>query len=47
MNLSLIFFCINKLRDILKKNSFREREIKKAEMYLFDIFFNFINKNDY
>jgi len=38
---------INKLRDILKKNSFREREIKKAEMYLFDIFFNFINKNDY
>ena len=38
---------INKLRDILKKNSFREREIKKAEMYLFDIFFNFINKNNY
>ena len=38
---------INKLRDILKNNSFREREIKKAEMYLFDIFFNFINKNNY
>ena len=38
---------INKLRDILEKNQFREREIKKAEMYLFDIFFNIINKNNY
>ena len=38
---------INKLRDILKKNEFREREIKKAEMYLFDIFFNYINQNKF
>ena len=37
----------NKLRDILIKNEFREREIKKAEMYLFDIFFNYINKNKF
>ena len=36
----------NKLRDILKKNEFREREIKKAEMYLFDIYFNIINKTN-
>jgi NIMA (never in mitosis gene a)-related kinase len=35
---------INKLRDVLKKNEFREREIKKAEMYMFDVFFNLINK---
>ena len=35
---------INKLRDVLKKNQFREREIKKAEMYMFDVFFNLINK---
>ena len=35
---------INKLRDVLKKNEFREREIKKAEMYMLDVFFNLINK---
>ena len=35
---------INKLRDILVKKKFREREIKNAEMYLFDIFFIIINK---
>ena len=38
---------INKLREILKKNKFREREIKKAEMYLFDIFYKSINKNNF
>ena len=37
----------NKLHDILKKNEFREREIKNAEMYLFDIFFNYINKENF
>ena len=31
----------NKLHEILKKNEFREREIKNAEMYLFDVFFNY------
>ena len=37
----------NKLHEILKKNEFREREIKNAEMYLFDIFFNYINKENF
>ena len=37
----------NQLRDILKKNKFREREIKKAEIYLFDIFFNNINTDKF
>ena len=36
-----------KLHEILKKNEFREREIKNAEMYLFDIFFNYINKENF
>ena len=37
---------INKLRDILKNKKFKEREIKNAEMYLFDVFFNIINKKN-
>ena len=37
----------NKLHEILKKNEFREREIKNAEMYLFDVFFNYINKENF
>ena len=37
---------INKLEDILKKKKFREREIKNAEKYLFDIFFNIINSKN-
>ena len=37
----------NKLHEILKKNEFRERETKNAEMYLFDIFFNYINKENF
>ena len=38
---------INQIREVLKKNEFREREIKKAEIYLFDIFFNNINKDKF
>ena len=37
----------NKLHETLKKNEFREREIKNAEMYLFDVFFNYINKENF
>ena len=36
---------INKLNDIYRKKNFREREIKKAEKYLFDIFYIIINSN--
>ena len=35
---------INKLNDIFRKKNFRERQIKKAEKYLFDIFYIIINK---
>ena len=34
---------INKLHDILLEKKFREREIKNAEKYIFDIFFDIIN----
>ena len=36
---------INQLKEILEKKKFREREIKNAEKYLFDIFFIIINGN--
>ena len=37
---------INKLSDILKKKKFREREIKNAQKYIFDIFLIIVNKNN-
>ena len=37
---------INKLNEILKKKKFREREIKRAEKYIFDIFYLIINSNN-